>query len=110
MIGTLYDAPMPTLTPKRPILSVLAVLSIATALVGGCSSSKQSTAPLPDAATLLRESTQTTKAVKSVHLVLSVSGTIKGLPIKTLTGDLSTSPRPKPIPSPASSRSTRCST
>jgi lipoprotein LprG len=83
---------MPTLTPKRPILSVLAVLSIATALVGGCSSSKQSTAPLPDAATLLRESTQTTKAVKSVHLVLSVSGTIKGLPIKTLTGDLSTSP------------------
>lgn len=83
---------MPTLSTKRPILAVLAALSIATALVGGCSSSKQSTAPLPDAATLLKESEQTTKAVKSVHLVLTVSGTIKGLPIKTLTGDLTTSP------------------
>jgi lipoprotein LprG len=83
---------MPTLSSKRPILVVLAALSIATALVGGCSSSKQSTAPLPDAATLVKESSQTTKAVKSVHLVLSVSGTIKGLPIKTLTGDLTTSP------------------
>ena len=44
----------------RPILAILAALSIATALVGGCSSSKQSTAPLPDAATLLKESSQTT--------------------------------------------------
>jgi lipoprotein LprG len=87
--GTHYDAPMP---PRRPILAVLAALAIAAALVSGCSSSKQSTAPLPDAATLINESSQTTKAVKSVHLVLSVSGTIHGLPVKTLTGDLMTSP------------------
>jgi lipoprotein LprG len=83
---------MPTPSPKRPILAVLAALSIAAALVGGCSSSKQSTAPLPDAATLLSQSNITTRNVKSVHLVLSVSGTIKGLPVKTLTGDLTTSP------------------
>lgn len=81
-------------TPRRigPILAVLAALSIATALVGGCSSSKQSTAPLPDPAQLLAKSNLTTRNVKSVHLVLSVTGTIKGLPIKTLTGDLTTSP------------------
>jgi len=81
-------------TPRRlgPILAVLAALSIAAALVGGCSSSKQSTAPLPDAATLLAKSNITTRNVKSVHLVLSVAGKIKGLPVKTLTGDLTTSP------------------
>ena len=83
---------MPTPRPKRPILAVLAALAVAAALVGGCSSSKQSGAPLPDAATLIKESSQTTKNVKSVHLVLSVIGTIKGLPVKTLTGDLTTSP------------------
>jgi lipoprotein LprG len=80
---------MPT---RRPILAVLAALSIAAALVGGCSSSKQSAAPLPDAATLLSKSNLTTRNVKSVHLVLSVTGKIKGLPVKTLTGDLTTSP------------------
>jgi lipoprotein LprG len=81
-------------TPRRlgPILAVLAALSIAAALVGGCSSSKQSAAPLPDAATLLAKSNLTTRNVKSVHLVLSVAGKIKGLPVKTLTGDLTTSP------------------
>ncbi len=80
---------MPT---RRPILAVLAALSIAAALVGGCSSSKQSAAPLPDAATLLSTSNLTTRNVKSVHLVLSVTGKIKGLPVTTLTGDLTTSP------------------
>ena len=83
---------MPTQKPKRPILAVLAAFAVAAALVGGCSSSKQSTAPLPDAATLLAKSNLTTRNVKSVHLVLSVTGTIKGLPVKTLTGDLTTSP------------------
>jgi lipoprotein LprG len=90
--GTLYDARMPTPRRLGPILAVLAALSIAAALVGGCSSSKQSAAPLPDAATLLSKSNLTTRNVKSVHLVLSVTGKIKGLPVKTLTGDLTTSP------------------
>ncbi|MGH3522261.1 MAG: LppX_LprAFG lipoprotein [Mycobacterium sp.] len=77
---------------RRPLFAVLAVLSIATALVGGCSSHKQSGAPLPDAATLLKQSSQTTKNVKSVHLVLTVNGKVKGLPVKSLTGDLTTDP------------------
>jgi lipoprotein LprG len=77
----------------RPILAVLAALSIAAALISGCSaSSKQSGASLPDAATLVKESTQVSKNVKSVHLELSVSGKIKGLPVKSLTGDLTTTP------------------
>jgi lipoprotein LprG len=77
----------------RPrVFAVLAALTIAVALFAGCSSKKQSSAPLPDAATLLKQSSQSTKNVKSVHLVLSVNGTIKGLPIKTLTGDLATAP------------------
>ena len=92
MNGTLYDARMPTPRRLGPFLAVLAALSIAAALVGGCSSSKQSAAPLPDAATLLSKSNLTTRNVKSVHLVLSVTGKIKGLPVKTLTGDLTTSP------------------
>jgi lipoprotein LprG len=77
---------------RRRLFAVLAALSIATALVGGCSSPKQSSKPLPDAATLLKQSSQTTKGVKSVHLVLSVTGKVKGLPVKTLTGDLTTAP------------------
>jgi lipoprotein LprG len=78
---------------RRPILSVFAALAVAAALVGGCSSaSKKSSAPLPDAAALLKQSSQITKNVKSAHLAVSVSGKIKGLAVKTLTGDLTMSP------------------
>jgi lipoprotein LprG len=78
---------------RRPILAVLAALSIAATVVSGCSSSsKQSASALPDAANLVKQSIQTTKSVKSVHLVLSVNGKIKHLPIKNLTGDLTTTP------------------
>src|ERR1700753_1437855 len=78
---------------RRPILAVLAALAIAATVVSGCSSSsKQSGAALPDAANLIKESVQSTKNVKSVHLVLSVNGKIKHLPIKNLTGDLTTAP------------------
>ncbi len=81
---------MPT---RRRIFAVFAALSLATALVGGCSSpSKGSSKPLPDAANLVKQSSQTTKNLTSVHLVLSVNGKIKGLPVKTLTGDLTTTP------------------
>jgi lipoprotein LprG len=78
---------------RRRISAVLVSLSVATALIAGCSSgSKQSGAPLPDATTLVKQSSATTKNVKSVHLVLSVQGKVPGLPIKTLNGDLTTSP------------------
>jgi lipoprotein LprG len=78
---------------RRRLFAVLAALTIVTALIGGCSSSaKSSNKALPDATTLLKQSSQSTKNVKSVHLVLSVTGKVKGLPVKTLTGDLTTAP------------------
>jgi lipoprotein LprG len=83
---------MQTPRAKRPLLAVLASLAIAAGLVGACSSSKQNSGPLPDPKTLLTESSQTTKTVKSVHMVLTVTGKIKGLPVKTLTGDITNIP------------------
>jgi lipoprotein LprG len=64
----------------------------ATVLVAGCSSTKESDAPLPDAATLLSDANATTKAQQSVHLQLTVTGKIAELPIETLTGDLTNVP------------------
>lgn len=84
---------MPT---RRPLLVLLALaaLSMATALVVGCSSgSKSSSAPLPDVTTLVKQATETTKNLKSAHLVLTVNGKIPGLPLKTLSGDLTTTPK-----------------
>jgi len=79
-------------TPHR-LFAVLAALSIAVALIAGCSSgSTQSGGPLPDATTLVKQSADVTKNLKSAHLVLSVIGKVPGLPIKTLTGDLTTAP------------------
>ncbi len=78
---------------RRRLTAVLASLTIATALISGCSSgSKQSGGPLPDATTLVKQSADATKTVKSVHLVLSTEGKIPGLPIRKLTGDLTTTP------------------
>lgn len=84
---------MLTMQTRRRLSVVLASLTLATAFIAGCSSgSKQSSGPLPDATTLVKQSADTTKAVKSAHIVLSVQGKIPGLPIKTLTGDLTTAP------------------
>lgn len=79
-------------TPRR-LWAVVAFLSLATALVAGCSfSSSKSGGPLPDGATLVKQSTDTTKNLKSAHLVLTVNGKIPGLAVRSLTGDLTTSP------------------
>jgi lipoprotein LprG len=81
---------MPT---RRRILTALAALSAAAALVAGCSSSsEENSAPLPDAAALLTESSQSTRDLKNVHLFLTVTGQIKDLPIRTLNGDLTNDP------------------
>jgi lipoprotein LprG len=61
-------------------------------LIAGCSSSEKSSAPLPDAASLLKDSEQTTKKQQSVHLELTVTGKIAELPIETLSGDLTNVP------------------
>ncbi len=75
------------------LLAIFAVLFTAIALVAGCSSKSQdSSKPLPDAATLLKQSSETTKSQPSVHLKLTVQGEIKELPIESLEGDLTNTP------------------
>ncbi len=84
---------MLSMQTRRRLWAVLASASLATALIAGCSSgTKQSGAPLPDATTLVKQSADATKNVKSAHLELSVKGKIPGLPIKTLNGDVTTTP------------------
>jgi lipoprotein LprG len=74
------------------LLAILAALVATTALIAGCSKSQDSSKPLPDAATLLKESSETTKAQTSMHLKLAVQGEIKELPIESLEGDLTNTP------------------
>ena len=90
---THYDAVMQTRPRIAVLVSLLTALLAAAALTAGCSSSdKKSDAPLPDAATLLKDSEATTKAQQSVHLQLTVNGEIKQLPIASMTGDLTNVP------------------
>jgi lipoprotein LprG len=74
------------------LLAIFAALFAAIALLAGCSKSDSSSKPLPDAASLLKESSQTTKSKTSVHLKLVVQGEIKDLPIESLEGDLTNAP------------------
>jgi lipoprotein LprG len=74
------------------LISLFAALATALILTSGCSSGSGSNAPLPDAATLLKESSATTKGQQSVHLVITTTGDIKELPIQQLTGDLTNTP------------------
>jgi len=72
----------------------LATVALGAGLVAGCSSkTESSSADLPDAATLLQESSSTTAGLHSAHLELSVTGEIEALPIKTLSGDLTVEPQ-----------------
>jgi len=90
--ATHYDAIMQTRPRLAVLLSLFTALMTALVLTSGCSSDKKSDAPLPDAATLIKESNTTTKAETSVHLVITVTGDIKALPISSLTGDLTNTP------------------
>ena len=82
--------------PKNAVRSfwlILTALFAATVLIAGCSSSSdKSSESLPDAATLLKDGNTATRALKSVHLELSVEGDLPDLPIRTLTGDLTNVP------------------
>jgi lipoprotein LprG len=84
---------MQDMQTRRRRLAVLATLALGAALFSGCSwKSSGCTGSLPDTATLVKQSAAVTKNVTSAHLVLTVTGKIIGLPVKTLTGDLTTTP------------------
>ncbi|MGE0218827.1 LppX_LprAFG lipoprotein [Mycolicibacterium sp.] len=74
--------------------AILAALVAVVALLAGCSgsSSDDSAKELPDAATLLTESSQTTKNQASAHLKLTVQGQIADLPVESVEGDLTQKP------------------
>jgi lipoprotein LprG len=69
-------------------LVVLGVLGLVA--VAGCSSSTptDSATPLPDGAALLKDASAAAKPINSAHFTLKVNGTVAGLPIKELDGDL----------------------
>ncbi len=76
---------------RRRLSALLACLSLAA--VAGCSfSSSNSGGPLPDAKTLVQQSSAVTRNLTSAHLILKVDGKVPGLPVRLLTGDLTTSP------------------
>ncbi len=75
---------------RRRIFAMLAALLAAALLVSGCS--KEAAEPLPEATGLIQQSIATTKTLKSAHLEITVNGKIAGLPVKTLSGDLTNVP------------------
>ena len=75
----------------RRILAVLTALLATALFLSGCSS-KKAAEHLPDAAGLVQQSIQTTKGLKSAHLEIAVTGKVEGLPLKTLSGDLTNVP------------------
>lgn len=79
-------------SPIRFLIPFLAVFLAALGLVGCSSSPKTNDAPLPDATTLLKQSSDTTRSQKSAHVVLTTTGDIKSLPITILTGDMTLTP------------------
>ncbi|MBU3750601.1 MAG: LppX_LprAFG lipoprotein [Mycobacterium sp.] len=58
--------------------------------MAGCS--KKAAEPLPEAAGLIEQSVAATKGLKSAHLEIAVSGKVEGLPVKTLSADLTNVP------------------
>lgn len=79
------------LTRHRLSAVPAALIATASLFLASCSSSKPAE-PLPDAPGLVQQSAQTTKALKSAHLDITVNGKIDGLPVKKLTGDLTNQP------------------
>lgn len=75
---------------SRRIFAVLAALFAFTLFISGCSSKKAE--PLPDAGPLISQSITATKALKSAHLEIGVTGKVEGLVLKTLSGDLTNVP------------------
>ncbi|MCV7351871.1 LppX_LprAFG lipoprotein [Mycobacterium parmense] len=79
---------------SRRLTAVFASLTLTALAISGCSfsSTTSSGGPLPDGKTLVSQSADSTKNLKSAHLVLTVQGKIAGLPVRNLTGDLTTVP------------------
>ncbi|MDR3664572.1 MAG: LppX_LprAFG lipoprotein [Mycobacterium sp.] len=83
---------MQTRKRSATLVSLLSSVMAGVLLVSGCSKSEAPSTPLPDAATLLKQSADTTRAQQSVHLVLTVNGKISTMTVTKLTGDMTLIP------------------
>lgn len=81
---------MSTIRRMLAVLTVLLAAAVFTAFTPGCS--KKADEPLPEAAGLVQQSVAATKALKSAHLEIAVNGKVEGLPVKTLSADLTNVP------------------
>ena len=66
--------------------TLLAAMALGAAIVTGCSSSGGTS--LPDAGALLKDSAQAAGGVTSTHFTLKVNGTVPGMSVRSLDGDL----------------------
>jgi lipoprotein LprG len=69
---------------------LLGALALAVAAAAGCSSDEAPEAQLPDASSLLDQAATATANITSAHFSLQVNGTVPGLTVQNLEGDLTT--------------------
>lgn len=78
--------------PAARLVASFASLIAVVAVVAGCTAPAPSPEAPPDPATLVKESSETTREQTSAHLKLSVEGQIPGLPVEFIEGDLTRTP------------------
>lgn len=84
----MYNAPA-----RARLVAIFAPLIAVVALVAGCTApSSPSSEETLDPATVLTESSETTKGQTSAHLKLAVEGQIAGLPVELIDADLTQTP------------------
>lgn len=90
----MYNSAMYSAALQFRFVRVLALLIAAVALLAGCTGPAPGPDPEepPDPATLLTESSETTKAQTSAHLELAVEGEVPGLPVEFINGELTQTP------------------
>lgn len=71
---------------RRMMIALLAVVALSTGACTGDDTAQDQ--PLPDAASLLRDSAEATSAITSTHVTLAVNGEIPGLSVRSVDGDL----------------------
>ncbi|PWV72017.1 lipoprotein LprG [Prauserella marina] len=76
---------MPGMLIRRNLVGALA---LAAAVAAGCSSEDTPSEPLPEAAQLIQDSAAATGDITSTHFTLQVNGTVAGLSVQSLDGDL----------------------
>ncbi len=77
------------MTLRRILVGACALLVTFTA--AACGSDDAPSEPLPDASTLIQDAAAATRDIESTHFTIEVNGTIPGLAVHSLDGDLTRS-------------------